>query len=206
MKNKLIAAAVVAVIILAGWGVLKFRAERAKHALEAALKSAQVVAAQAERDRITAEYVETERLMQYQIDTATAKAASLKRDLDSRPPVMTQAQLERLRADATKTWEVKFNLLQVDYSNAIEKLDIANTLVLTLQGQCTSQQFLIDTQAQHINDLNTLVGTTQDEMTKAIAQQYILQDQLSSSRTWGTVKTGGLIAMAGWAVINLVSK
>ena len=203
MKNKLIAAAVVAVIILAGWGVLKFRAERAKHALEAALKSSQVVAAQAERDRITAEYVETERLMQYQIDTATAKAASLKRDLDSRPPVMTQAQLERLRADATKTWEVKFNLLQVDYSNAIEKLDIANTLVLTLQGQCTSQQFLIDTQAQHINDLNTLVGTTQDEMTKAIAQQYILQDQLSSSRTWGTVKTVGLAGMVIWALVTV---
>ena len=132
MKNKLIAATVVAVIVMAGWGILKFRAERARHALEAALKSAQVVAAQAERDRIAAKYAETEKLMQYQISIANAKAASLKRDLDSRPPVMTQAQLERLRADASKTWEMKFNLLQVDYSNAIEKLDLANALVLTL--------------------------------------------------------------------------
>jgi len=203
MKNKLIAATVVAVIVMAGWGVLKFRAERARHALEAALKSSQVVAAQAERDRITAEYVETERLMQYQIDTATAKAASLKRDLDSRPPVMTQAQLERLRADASKTWETKFNLLQVDYSNAIERLDLANALVLTLQGQCTSQQFLIDTQAEHIVDLNKLIGTTQAEMTKAIAEKYILQDQLSSSRTWGAVKTVGLAGMVVWALVTV---
>ena len=116
---------------------------------------------------------------------------------------MTQAQLERLRADASKTWETKFNLLQVDYSNAIERLDLANALVLTLQGQCTSQQFLIDTQAEHIVDLNKLIGTTQAEMTKAIAEKYILQDQLSSSRTWGAVKTVGLAGMVVWALVTV---
>jgi hypothetical protein len=206
MKNKIIIVGVIVSMALAGWGILRFRAERARHAMESARQSAQVVAMQTARDRIAAEYVAKERMLTADVELARMKAAALQRDIDSRPKYRTQAEVDKMRADVNQTWEEKFTLLQVDYYTALDRIDLDGKLIFTLRQQIAEQATLIDTQVDHIADLDKLIGTVQVDLTKAIADKYILQNQLGKSRMWGTVKTVGLGAVVVWAVLQAVKK
>jgi hypothetical protein len=206
MKNKIIIAVVIIALALAGWGVMRYRAERARHAIDAAQQSAQVKAMAAEKARIEAEYAATEHRLADQVELANAKASQLQRALDSMPPIHTAAEIEAVRKDVSKTWEVKFTLLQVDYNNALDEIAGYKALTLTLRQQIEDQGNLISTQINHIADLNKLIGTAQIDITKAIAERIILQDKLASSRMWGTVKTVGLGAVVVWVVLQAVRK
>jgi hypothetical protein len=77
---------------------------------------------------------------------------------------------------------------------------------VTLRSQIQAQGELLLNKNGHIADLNQLITDCTGQLSASLDKQVVLQQRINRMSLWSTIKTGGLIAMAGWAVINLVSK